>query len=182
MKNNAEQADNSVSEISKFDTVEELLSAYNALEKEFTKRCQLVKRLQAALDACGAQTDGNASADGAADGEPVAEAADDRTPDLNGGACAASDRVDCDARAETMSRDEVLRFVSDEIARNVSDYAETLAEIPEIAEAAVTRYKIKLASPCARVAPPRGMAVILPSAKPRTLSEAKRLADRLLSE
>lgn len=37
--------------IGKFGSPEELLSAYNALQSEFTKRCQLVKELQARLDA-----------------------------------------------------------------------------------------------------------------------------------
>ena len=41
--------------LGKFDTADELLRAYNALESEFTKRCQLVSELQARLSALEAQ-------------------------------------------------------------------------------------------------------------------------------
>ena len=58
MKTHVEQAENSVSKIGKFNTADDLLSAYNALESEFTKRCQLIKQLQAELAALSAQ-DGN---------------------------------------------------------------------------------------------------------------------------
>lgn len=49
----------------KFNTPEALLAAYNALESEFTKRCQLIKKLQAELDArSDAQAESKVCADG----------------------------------------------------------------------------------------------------------------------
>lgn len=68
----------------KFGTAEELLHAYNALESEFTKRCQSLKRLQAELDALRAQVENETSAkhsdgngDGEGDGAPVVEIGDE---------------------------------------------------------------------------------------------------------
>lgn len=54
-------AESGVDGLGKFGSTEELLSAYNALQSEFTKRCQLVKELQARLDATDAQAEDNAA-------------------------------------------------------------------------------------------------------------------------
>ena len=51
------ECDTSASKIGKFNGTDELLSAYNALQSEFTKRCQLIKQLQAELDGMRAQAD-----------------------------------------------------------------------------------------------------------------------------
>ncbi len=54
-------AESGMDGLGKFGSTEELLSAYNALQSEFTKRCQLVKELQARLDATDAQAEDNAA-------------------------------------------------------------------------------------------------------------------------
>ncbi len=49
------EPENTSSAYGKFKSAEQLLTAYNALEREFTKRCQLLKALQAAEELRSAQ-------------------------------------------------------------------------------------------------------------------------------
>lgn len=144
----AEDKAASVSKIGKFNSADELLSAYNALQSEFTKRCQLVKQLQAELDACAAQA------------ESPSVTSDEAQNDV-------STLPDAAEFAECEGGDD--------------DYAARLAAIPEVMEACIARYKQKLIE--SRVSPsPSGVAVIVPAKRPKTLSEAKRLADELLAK
>ena len=158
----AEQADKSASKIGKFNTAEDLLAAYNALEQEFTKRCQLVKQLQAELDSKDAQAQ--------AKEQPY-----DGTP--------ASQEVRPVPEADEGQLSIVPPAASDVlniILQNASEYADVLATVPEVMSACIARYKKSLI----RLYPapaPSGMAVIVPAEKPKTLSDAKRLADALLA-
>ncbi len=168
----------------KFESADALLSAYNALETEFTKRCQLIKQLQAELETlrthCDAQPidDGgadidvcaaNAQADGVsgAESRPAEqEAASEVIAQVRSG--------DCDT---ALSDDDILNAIVADAAR----FAALLTDIPQIMDACVARYKEKLigfadASPVLC-----GRAVLTPAKKPRTLADAKRLADELLS-
>ena len=172
-----EQADFSASKIGKFNTAEDLLAAYNALESEFTKRCQLIKQLQAELNALYAQANGNAdcNADGATSVRQQKEQSEiaptppemqaQPVPEAEVGACAA------------VTFDAVLN----EILQNACDYAEALSRVPEIMSACIASYKQRLIKPQPQAAP-AGMAVIVPAKKPRTLLDAKRLADELLAK
>lgn len=163
-----DEAQNQKTKFGKFDSPDELLLAYNALESEFTKRCQLVKQLQAELAALSAQESGGCpenaenseavSQEGEVKPEAVAEAVTPPAPDMK--------EID----------------VLGEIMRNIADYAEALSAVPEIMAACIAQYKRNLmdADRIRGVVSPSGMAVIMPAARPRTLSEAKRIADNLL--
>ncbi len=189
----------------KFKTADELLKAYNALEREFTKRCQLLKQLQAERSAEPAESEPEteqAQADTAA--EPTADVlADVPSADVPGGekpdglqsctdpqsditAAVTAVAVAVEpkyaelvaAGAETApapTTDEIWTTV----AENAAEYAEMLAAIPEIMDACIARYKKQLIGVNACAAP-RGMAVIMPTAHPKTLMDAKRLADEML--
>ncbi len=85
MKDN-EVSGSAKSGFGKFGSAEELLSAYNALEREFTKRCQQIKLLQAELSShSGAQAKGSARTD-------AAETAENAQPDKAD--CGNNDRAD----------------------------------------------------------------------------------------
>ena len=157
-----EQAEKSASKIGKFNTAEDLLAAYNALEAEFTKRCQLVKQLQAELDVKDAQAQAKEQPhDGDASQEivPVPEA---------------------DEGHENTVPSEPIHDVLNIILQNASEYADVLATVPEVMSACIARYKRSLIRPYPSPAP-SGMAVIVPTEKPKTLSDAKRIADVLLA-
>lgn len=195
MKNNVEQAEQSVSKIGKFKSVSDLLSAYNALETEFTKRCQLVRELQAELAERAAQSDGNGTAAAPSWQQPqpaqdadaqIAEREDacdaaaesvrssaDRADDACAtvGNPAAEGARDADAEA-----DAALAFV----AQNIAELAESLCDLPEIMDACIARYKRRLLDG-RLTAVPRGAAVITPIKRPKTLTDAKRVADALLA-
>ena len=202
----------------KFKTSDDLLAAYNALESEFTKKCQSLKRLQAQLELLNAQAeagkptgdppspppDNDADRDGtppiatAAATPPPAEnfaraadtsdpndpfddtdASKDKTSEFasgiaQGGACAIADGED-DAQS-------AARRALETVVQNAAEFAETLAALPEIMDACVARYKQKLLGGRAHCVSPAGMAVIAPVKRPRTLYEAKLLADELLNE
>lgn len=232
MKNrneNSESSPRAAGEYGKFDTAGDLLAAYNALESEFTKKCQSLKRLQAQLDLMSAQA--QAAPPATATGEDGAPAAAVGTP---------QDRSDAEAPAQTNAEpsdvcdgapvepdvptqadasesgkteqaektetavpaehaetagaatvavlssacdctDEMsVRRVLEIVARNAAEYAEMLSALPEIMDACVARYKQKLIDGRALGASPAGMAVVMPAKRPRTLYEAKLLADELL--
>ncbi len=160
-----EQAeDNSASKIGKFDSTDKLLSAYNALQSEFTKRCQLIKKLQAELDERRAQAD--TETERGSDGTPIATA--DTLP-IDTAEIARAEEV------EPPSETSVSCGAPD------ADTVSRLAEIPEVMDACISRYKQKLIA--SRMASaPGGLAVIVPAKRPRTLSEAKMLADELLAK
>lgn len=200
----------------KFKTADDLLAAYNALESEFTKKCQSLKRLQAQLELLNAQAEAgkptgdppspppnsDAERDGAppiatAVATPPAEnfdsaadtsdpndpfddtdASKDKTSEFasgiaQGGACAADGEDDAQSAA---------RRALETVVQNAAEFAETLAALPEIMDACVARYKQKLLGGRAHCVSPAGMAVIAPVKRPRTLYEAKLLADELLNE
>ena len=219
MKHNAEHAEQSAFKLGKFESVEQLLAAYNALEAEFTKRCQLVRELQAALSERAAQAEdaeksGGTAQSNAADTQQVVESAgaqaDGQSADAaetNGAACdgAAREAVQTPAQqcAERCSPDacvtaargcaehaenaeRVESAVIDAgaalayVAQNIAELAESLCELPELADACIARYKRRLMD-ARLVAVPRGAAVITPAKRPRTLDDAKRIADALLA-
>lgn len=199
-----EQTDNSVSKIGKFGSAEELLSAYNALESEFTKRCQLVKQLQAQLAAFAAQAEQTAEMPPSADDDPDPndKSARHDDPDPTVRAAAADDpaqangdvdrEVPCDGVPEAQTivstdpavvemTNEIIARAIGEIERDASAYVDALCAIPEIMDGCIERYKRRIVE--TRVsAPPSGCAVIAPLARPRTLSEAKILADKLIGQ
>lgn len=172
-------------QLGKFNTAEELLCAYNALESEFTKRCQLIKQLQAELSLLRAQADARQSAEG---GEECAHAA----PDALGEAVeSAEDKADSRREKPIVEGESSVpnapcadasdnHAVSDEILLCAAEYADVLSGIPEIMTACITRYKQKLIESRASGSP-AGMAVIVPAKRPRTLADAKRLADEMLA-
>ena len=162
----AEQAEKSASQIGKFNTAEDLLAAYNALESEFTKRCQLIKQLQTELDSLKAQ-------------EQPAEKQDDMPLPENDVPVPEAQEAKAQDSVPSSPPDKTLD-VLDAILQNVCDYADVLSTIPEVMSACIARYKQRLIRPYPSPAP-AGLAVIVPSDRPRTLSDAKRLADALLN-
>ncbi|MDE5593222.1 MAG: hypothetical protein K2I75_04740 [Clostridiales bacterium] len=164
-----EQAEKSASKIGKFNTAEDLLAAYNALESEFTKRCQLIKQLQTELDSLRAQA--QEQIDDMAIGEREQPPEDIRSvPETEKGV------QEIAPTPAAITTDDVLN----EILQNACEYAELLSTIPEVMSACIASYKQRLIRPQPAAAP-SGCAVIVPSKRPRTLSEAKRLADALLT-
>lgn len=166
-------------ELGKFGTVAELYAAYNELEREFTKRCQLIKQLQAQLSDSSAQAQAEQKSEQDAPtvdarqidapvGEPVDAPAETATDTVG------EERI---AATVTFDRDAVIR----EIAANAEMYAESLAELSAVMDACLSRYKQKLIS-FDISAPPSGLAVIVPKKRPRSLADAKRLADEMLAE
>ena len=158
-----EQAEEtSASKIGKFNGTDELLSAYNALQSEFTKRCQLIKQLQAELDGMRAQVEGESDSASSAENnaEPQAEA------------CV---EPQAEAAAADITEKAPPPVVID------AEYAAKLADIPEVMEACVARYKQRLIE-SRLCASPTGVAVIVPQKRPKTLSEAKLIADELLAK
>lgn len=212
MKHNAEHAEQSAFELGKFESVEQLLAAYNALEAEFTKRCQLVRELQAALSERAAQAEkteksGSEARYNAADTPQAVESAgaqaDGQSADaavINGAACDGAARETAQPCAERCNSDACAtaarggaervenaeRAVIDAgaalayVAQNIAELAESLCELPELADACIARYKRRLMD-ARLVAVPRGAAVITPAKRPRTLDDAKRIADALLA-
>ncbi|MCH5161677.1 MAG: hypothetical protein J1G04_06565 [Clostridiales bacterium] len=160
--------DKQADDYGKFATAQELLNAYNALQSEFTKRCQLIKQLQVRLDECHAQAQSDVAADEACAKEQI-QAQCAAPPD--GKTTVAQSSV-CDGEARLADAIAV-------IAQNIDDCADYLASLPQIADAVILTYKKKLL--CPHSAPsPRGMAVVMPAHRPKTLAEAKRLADEML--
>lgn len=177
----------------KFGSSEELLSAYNALQSEFTKRCQLVKELQARLDAFCAQAENAAPRSSAqcGGGETATELGADAREIAPVGATVAE--KDCDGAgkddnaheageaAETGddAQSERLADALAVIAENAAECAEALSSLQPVMDECLARYKKKLLG-LGTLGTPCGTAVITPARRPRTLSEAKRLADEML--
>ncbi len=160
--------------LGKFENADELLSAYNALESEFTKRCQSLKRLQAELDGLRAQAENMRSAD--SERQTDVPCGDTANVAQNADAPQA-----CGASVGEVNGDRAELVVPDEILRRADEYAEILSAVPAIMDACIARYKKKLIDARMGFASPAGAAVIVPTARPKTLSDAKRLADDLLN-
>ena len=206
-------------EYGKFKTAGDLLAAYNALESEFTKKCQSLKRLQAQLELLNAQAEAGKptgdphspppNSDAERDGAPpiatavatpptaenFARAADTSDPndpfddtsapqDATVEVAAAASMTQCGACAADGEDDaqSAARRALETVVQHAAEFAETLAALPEIMDACVARYKQKLLGGRAHCVSPAGMAVIAPVKRPRTLYEAKLLADELLNE
>ena len=194
MKDNSdivEQAENSASKIGKFNTAGDLLAAYNALECEFTKRCQLIKQLQAELDKAlsaqaamqsQAETDAPAPLEQSATADvPIEQKQAVRAEQGEPASVQAATTADAVEPDTAVDLESLADAVVGEVARNTAAYVEALCGIPEIMDACVARYKRRLIE--ARViGSPTGVAVIAPSARPRTLADAKALADKLISK
>ena len=201
----------------KFKTSDDLLAAYNALESEFTKKCQSLKRLQAQLELLNAQAEAgkptgdppspppnsDADRDGAS---PIATAVATPPPAENFDSAADTSDPNDPFDDTDASKDKTSEFASgiaqcgacaadgeddaqnaarralETVVQNAAEFAETLAALPEIMDACVARYKQKLLGGRAHCVSPAGMAVIAPVKRPRTLYEAKLLADELLNE
>ena len=164
-------SDSVTDDYGKFNSLQELLSAYNALQSEFTKRCQLIKQLQAQLDGADAQAQAGATVER----ETGAERAE-QTPPTSPTEAPLEPTV---ARSSACDREARIAEAIAVIAENIDDCADYLASLPQIADAVILTYKKKLigASACAS---PRGMAVVMPAKRPKTLEDAKRLADEML--
>lgn len=156
----------------KFENAEQLLSAYNALESEFTKRCQLLKQLQAELDGLRAQAENEGSA---------AIGQDGGSSDGDGETLVVSVEPPAEPAPAPGDDASIALDVADEVLRHADEYAEVLAAVPEIMNACIARYKKKLLDARIGFVSPSGAAVIMPAARPKTLSDAKRLADDLLN-
>lgn len=176
--NIVEQAENSASKIGKFNTADDLLAAYNALESEFTKRCQLVKQLQTELESLRAQAEAAPpEQENVVPPEPEnsAEKADSGVTAESASMSAADVPSECFSEPAPLTPDQVLNIV----LQNACEYADRLCAVPEIMDACIALYKQRLIQPQSKTSP-KGYAVIVPAKRPTTLSEAKRLADALL--
>ena len=200
-------------EYGKFKTAGDLLAAYNALESEFTKKCQSLKRLQAQLELFNAQAEADKptgdppspppNSDAKRDGAPpiatavatppaenFARAADMSDPNDPFDDTAAPQDATAEVVAASMTQcgacaadgEDDAQSALETVVQNAAEFAETLAALPEIMDACVARYKQKLLGGRAHCVSPAGMAVIAPVKRPRTLYEAKLLADELLNE
>ncbi len=154
---------NITGEYGKFAGKDELLSAYNALESEFTKRCQLIKELQARLDALDAQA---AAPSGAGASENAFNVSATNAEGVRSSACETPEVVDLDRALEL-------------VTENIADCAEYLAALPEVESACIAAYKQRLLA-LAKVPAVAGVSVMTPVKRPKNLADAKRLADEIL--
>lgn len=158
--------------IGKFESAAALLSAYNALESEFTKRCQLIKQLQADARHSSAQAEDRAAPQAVSppSGENAPPDAAEQEADAP---CACGDGADDNvALADNCGVG---------IAAHAAELADELSCIPEVMDACIARYKQRLLDMRVGGVAFGGAAVITPAKRPRTLAEAKSLADELLS-
>lgn len=162
--------------IGKFESAAALLSAYNALESEFTKRCQLIKQLQADARHSSAQAEDRAAPQAVSppSGENAPpDAASDAAEQEADAPCACGDGADDNvALADNCGGG---------IAAHAAELADELSRIPEVMDACIARYKQRLLDMRVGGVAFGGAAVITPAKRPRTLAEAKSLADELLS-
>lgn len=166
MEQNKDENTQAQSSFGKFKTAEELLAAYNALQAEFTKRCQQLSELQTEL-----QTVKNVQAQDTPQSpteQTINQARDSQvTPPCE---------ISHEAKSE-ISHEQILA----EILANIDGYAAALCAIPQIMDACIASYKQRLLEQ-KYVPSPSGFAVISPARRPKTLYDAKILADRLLGE
>ena len=164
----------------KFKSAEELLSAYNALEREFTKRCQLVSKLQASLASReGSQAENPDGAQAAAKSETADESAeaDGQINDM----LTSEKSADAQSEIESLTEKRDAARIRDDIKSFAAIHAEELSAIPEVMDFCIERYKRKIIA-AGSVPSPEGMAVIVPARRPKTLADAKRLADSMLDK
>lgn len=226
--------------IDKFKSTEELSSAYAALEREFTKRCQLIKELQAKLDrlvASDAERHDSSVADPAASSVTFAESPEpERTADAESKAAEIDTNTPCDTEPPAPAENtdllaaEVIDAVSKpdagiavsatmrtenvptaesaattppaavvppiadvgaenaasaadiigEVTERADELSDALSLIPEVMEACIARYKKRLMGAGISTPAVRGAAVVAPVKRPKTLSDAKRIADELM--
>ena len=173
----------------KFKSAEELLAAYNALEREFTKRCQLIKTLQTAGDTACAQEDIGAEAalsddptkpDTADIEQGAAAPISDAPPSEAIGAVFVQPTAQDPAPTEMSTTRGLSQTDIVEYCVANAEIAERLSEIPQVMDACIAKYKQRLIGMGAAVNAVRGAAVITPVRRPRTLEEAKILADEML--
>lgn len=177
----------------KFKSAEELFAAYNALEREFTKRCQLIKELQTAGEQACAQKiaeKAETPSEEATAAEPVVsneeatgEAKAIEAAIENVCAAAPQEEKENPAPTEDPSRTQDDLCQSDVmcyVIKNADGLAETLSDIPQVMDACIAKYKQKLIGMGATIGAVRGAAVITPVRRPKTLIEAKILADEML--
>lgn len=141
----------------KFENAQSLLDAYNALEAEFTKRCQLISKLQTELNELRA-AQARESEVAPAPTEQVGEKAAEQL------VRSSADGIDANAVILAIEQDP--------------EFAVVLAELPEVCDACIAKYKQRLLS--YPVISPHGAPVIAPAKRPRTLADAKALADEML--
>ena len=206
MKNKQVAAEQTAEKLGKFNTADDLLAAYNALETEFTKRCQLIKELQAALaeksaqedkavenppdnngvslDEASGELDENAPEQGADDGVIPPDAPPENAQSAAQKiACAVAEACPhdrCERRGEERGEPVSAENVLEIVAANIAEFAELLSELPEIESVCIARYKKRLLDG-RTVVPSGGYAVITPAKRPKSLTDAKRLADELLA-
>ncbi|MCH5158929.1 MAG: hypothetical protein J1F33_07025 [Clostridiales bacterium] len=167
--------------LGKFGSAEELLSAYNALEREFTKRCQLISKLQAALSSRnGAQ---EKAVEGKGDGRLTA--LNSQTAEKSEAADGQINSAIKNERIKTDARTEIDGFIADRAQKcdfsYAASHAEELSAVPEVMAACIEKYKRKILT-TGGVPSPEGMAVIVPAKRPKTLADAKLLADSMLDK
>lgn len=177
---------NEETNMGKFKSAEELLSAYNALEREFTKRCQLISELQASL-----ASSKSVQADGKTDSaQSDKECAPSETADKSTQADAQAQEIVKSEKASLDAQSEIAKFAENRKAAATEHidalsyaalHAEELSEVPEVMEACIERYKRKIIA-AGSVPSPEGMAVIVPAKRPKTLADAKLLADSMLDK
>jgi len=175
----------------KFKSADELLAAYNALEREFTKRCQLLKKLQSESGGTPEAQENNVNGETPGQSESELEAPDcggsvsDGTPPSDTADApieAPSEPTETDGaptEVETITRIAAPLDPVAEIAKNAEAYAEALADLPQVMACCIARYKASR-SGLAVIPAPSGAAVIAPVKRPLTLADAKRLADEML--
>lgn len=171
---NDKEKENNQQHFGKFASAEELLAAYNALESEFTKRCQLVKELQARID------DSDAQAQAAAMQEHAAGDGRTSPEELSASADAPETSATVEPPAEVRTVVVAPADVIGAVIADVEEYLDALCAIPQVMDECVARYKQALL--CKEFGMPavRGSAVLTPIARPKTLVDAKRIADGML--
>ncbi len=180
MQDNSEE----VKTYGKFKSAEELLAAYNALEREFTKRCQLIKTLKTAGEHACAQEDTAEVGTSAQTPQPCEKAAKARAEEGAENSDKAEEQItqvlaSTDEKARTEKREPAPLEIAAYVAANAEACAELIAEIPQVTDACIAKYKQKLIGMHCMPAL-RGAAVMTPIRRPKTLEEAKALADEML--
>lgn len=180
-----------------FDTASELAAAFSALKLELEDSKLQIKQLQDDIVRMSGDsgTGGNDRKNSVAvetESEVQSNAETDETSTKAVMQKTAIAEPDTDANKEYLRHktdelangDDVPRITELDmlaaIAKNADYFAQKLCSVPEVMDACIALYKRGLieARTCAS---PRGMAVIVPSKKPRTLTEAKALADAILA-
>lgn len=175
-----------VSKIGKFDSAESLLSAYNALEAEFTKRCQKLKEAQLQIENLQSSDTEMANSNGKFDCDRGCDTLDTREDLCIGNVNQLPEKVALVEEEEVLNvprgqaeKDYFLRlkeFLADE--EFVDKY---ILSNESVSNRAILQYLMELSkTEKVNTLGRGGSCVMTPIDKPRTLSEAKRLADIIL--